>query len=82
LAGALPIDPKDVGSLDVPPEIPVRLRVGADGRIREIVPETASLSPAVLQAIRRSAAAMRFAPARLDGKPVEAWFSMTFVHRR
>ena len=82
LAGALPIDPKDVESLEVPPEIPVRMRVGTDGRVLEIVPEMPALSLPVLQAIRRSAEAMRFSPARLAGEPVEAWFSMTFVHRR
>lgn len=82
LAGALPIDPADVDAIDIPAEIPVRLRVGPDGAVREIVPEVVGLGAPVLEALRRSAEAMRFAPARLDGEPVEAWFRMTFVHRR
>jgi hypothetical protein len=81
LAGALPIDPREVDALHVPPEIPVRIRVGADGAVLEVVPETKGLSAPVLEAVRRSAQAMRFSPARQNGTPVEAWFSMTFVHR-
>jgi hypothetical protein len=77
----LPLDPDKGVALSVPPEIPVRLRVGADGRVREIVPEIAPLAPAVLDALQRSANAMRFDPARRGGEPVEGWFSMTFVYR-
>jgi periplasmic protein TonB len=81
LAGALPLDPDAGVALSVPPEIPVRLRVGADGRVKDIVPEIEHLAPAVLDALHRSANAMRFAPARRGGEPVEGWFSMTFVYR-
>ena len=81
LAGALPLDPDKGVALSVPPEIPVRLRVGADGRVKDIVPEIEHLAPAVLDALHRSALAMRFAPARRGGEPVEGWFSMTFVYR-
>jgi hypothetical protein len=82
LAGALPIDPEESGKLDVPDEIPVRLRIGVDGRVLEIVPENPHLSGPVRRALDRSAAAMRFAPARRGNRPVEGWFSMTFVFRR
>lgn len=82
LAGALPIDPKDSEALDVPEEIPVRLRVGTDGQVLEIVPGIADLPDAVTAALERSARAMRFLPARRGDRPVEAWFSMTFVFRR
>ena len=82
LAGALPLDPDDVIAHQVPAEIPVRLRVGPDGRVKEIVPEIEHLPPPVLNALQRSADAMRFAPARRSGKPVEGWFSMSFVYRR
>ncbi|HET9234181.1 MAG TPA: hypothetical protein VFP10_08595 [Candidatus Eisenbacteria bacterium] len=82
LAGALPLDPDDVIAQQVPAEIPVRLRVGPDGRVRDIVPEIENLPAPVLDALRRSADAMRFAPARSSGKPVEGWFSMSFVYRR
>ena len=81
LAGALPLDPDAGVALSVPSEIPVRLRVGADGRVKDIVPEIEHLAPAVLDALHRSANAMRFAPARRGGEPVEGWFSMTFVYR-
>jgi hypothetical protein len=81
LAGALPLDPDDAATLQVPPEIPVRLRVGADGRVKEILPQIATLAPPILEALHRSAEAMRFAPAMSAGKPVEGWFSMTFVFR-
>jgi protein TonB len=82
LAGALPIDPEESGKLEVPDEIPVRLRVGADGRVLEIVPENLDLSAPVREALERSAAVMRFAPARRGARAVEGWFSMTFVFRR
>jgi hypothetical protein len=81
LAGALPLDPDKAVALSVPPEIPVRLRVGPDGRVKELIPEIEHLAPAVLDALHRSADAMRFAPARRRGEPVEGWFSMTFVYR-
>ena len=81
LAGALPLDPDAGVALSVPPEIPVRLRVGADGRVKDIVPEIEHLAPPVIDALHRSADAMRFAPARRGGEPVEGWFSMTFVYR-
>jgi hypothetical protein len=82
LAGALPIDPRESEALHVPSEIPVRLRVGVDGRVIEVVPEIDDLPPAVIAALRRSASTMRFIPARRGGRPVEAWFPMTFVYRR
>jgi len=82
LAGALPIDPQDSEALDVPAEIPVRIRVGTDGQVLEIVPQIADLPPAVTAALERSAHAMRFLPARRGNRPVEAWFAMTFVFRR
>ena len=81
LAGALPLDPDAGVAFKVPPEIPVRLRVGADGRVKDIVPEIENLAPAVMDALHRSADAMRFAPARSGGQAVEGWFSMTFVYR-
>ena len=82
LAGALPLDPDDVMAHQVPAEIPVRLRVGPDGRVMDIVPEIENLPAPVLDALQRSADAMRFAPARSSGRPVEGWFSMSFVFRR
>jgi hypothetical protein len=82
LAGALPLDPDAVTTLQIPPEIPVRLHVGTDGRVMEIVPEIEHLAPPILEALHRSADAMRFAPARSGGEPVDGWFSMTFVYRR
>ncbi len=81
LAGALPLDPDDAATLQVPPEIPVRLRIGADGRVKEILPQIASLAPPILAALHRSAEAMRFVPAQSGGEPVEGWFEMTFVYR-
>lgn len=82
LVGGLPIDPEDSGKLEVPDEIPVRLRIGVDGRVLEIIPENPDLSDPVRKALDRSAAAMRFAPARRGDRAVEGWFSMTFVFRR
>jgi len=82
LAGALPIDPDDSEELNVPAEIPVRLRIGADGMVQEIVPSDPDLPPKVIEALERSAQAMRFIPARRDDRPVEAWFHMTFIHRK
>jgi protein TonB len=82
LAGALPIDPEESERLKVPAEIPVRLRVGTDGRVLEIVPEDPDLAAPVQEALERSAEAMRFVPAYLGSEPVEAWFSMTFIYRR
>lgn len=82
LAGALPIDPDDSEELNVPEEIPVRLRIGADGTVLEIVPSDPDLPPKVMEALERSAQAMKFIPARRDDRPVEAWFHMTFVHRK
>lgn len=82
LAGALPLDPDDVMAHQVPAEIPVRLRVGPDGCVMDIVPEIEHLPAPVLDALRRGADAMRFAPARSSGKPVEGWFAMSFVFRR
>jgi hypothetical protein len=82
LAGALPLDPEVSRDLDVPPQIPVRLRIGTDGRVQEVVPEISGLSPTVLAAVKRSAQAMRFTPARRGDVAVEAWFPMTFEYHR
>ena len=84
LAGALPLTPEESEdlNLDSPLEISVRLRVGEDGLVREVAPDTPDLPPRLVEALERSARAMRFVPARLGERPVEAWFSMTFVYRR
>ncbi len=84
LAGALPLTPQESEELDLdgPLEISVRLRVDTEGRVREVVPDDPALPPRLVEALERSAAAMRFVPAKLGGQPVEAWFSMSFVYRR
>jgi protein TonB len=84
LTGALPLDPDDVGDLDVevPEEIPVRFRVGRDGRVVDIVPSDPDLPQKLLEAIRRSAEDMRFVPARMGDRPVEGWFALTYIYRR
>lgn len=82
LTAALPVSPEDVGDLDIPGEIPVRLRIAPDGRVIEIVPQMSDLPAPVMDALRESAEAMRFLPARRGGRRVEAWFSMRFVYRR
>ena len=51
-------------------------------RVLRIVPEVQGLPPVMLEALDRSAEAMRFAPARFGDDAVEAWFTMTFVYRR
>jgi hypothetical protein len=81
LAGALPIDPEDSDELDVPEEIPVRLRIAKDGTVKEIVPADPDLSGILMKALEESARVMRFIPARVGDEPVEAWFSMTFIYR-
>jgi protein TonB len=80
LTGALPLDPEEIENLAVPEEIPVRIRVGPDGRVLRIEPVDAGLPPVVREAIERSARAMRFLPARRGETAVEAWFSMTFIY--
>jgi protein TonB len=84
LTGALPLDPDDVGDLEVevPEEIPVRFRVGRDGRVLEVVPSDPDLPRPLLEAIRRSARDMRFVPARMGDRPVEGWFALTYIYRR
>ncbi len=67
LVGALPLAPDESSRLRVPGEIPVRLRVGTDGRVVEVVPGVEGLPAPVLDAVHRSAAAMRFRPARMGG---------------
>jgi len=80
LTGALPIDPEEIEDLDLPEEIPVRIRVGRDGRVLRIEPLQPDLPEVVREAIVRSARAMRFVPARQGEDAVEAWFSMTFIY--
>ncbi len=82
LAGALPLTPEESEGLPSPFEIEVRLRVDARGRVTAVEPVTPELPPALLEAVRRSSRAMRFAPARRGGSAVAAWFPMTFVYRR
>ncbi len=82
LGVALPIDPDDFEELDVPPKIPVRLRIGKDGRVKEIVPADPDLPPLVIEALERSAQAMKFIPARRGDQVVEGWFTMTFEYRK
>ena len=82
LGVALPIDPDHSEELDVPPKIPVRLRIGKDGTVKEIVPSDPDLSPLVLEALERSARAMKFIPARRGDRVVEGWFTMTFEYRK
>lgn len=82
LAGALPLTPEESKDLDLPREIPVRLKIGTDGSVVEIEPADPALPEVLKEALRRSAAAMRFVPAKLGEEPVEAWFSMTFIYRR
>jgi outer membrane biosynthesis protein TonB len=81
LAGALPLAPED-REAGTPAEITARLLVGADGYVSRVEPATAALSPRVADAVRRSALAMRFAPARRGDTAVPAWFTMTFTYRR
>jgi hypothetical protein len=80
LTGALPIDPEEIEDLDVPREIPVRIRVGQDGRVLRIEPLQTDLPEVVREAIVRSARAMRFVPARQGKDAVESWFAMTFIY--
>ena len=82
LVAVLPIDPDDSEDLDVPAEIPVRLRVGKDGKVKEIIPSNPDLPPQVMEALERSARAMKFLPARRGDQFVEAWYHMTFGYRK
>jgi protein TonB len=82
LAGALPLTPQESEALPSPLEIPVRLRIGRDGRVTAVEPADPALSTKLREALERSAQTMRFVPARLGADPVEAWFAMTFVYRR
>jgi protein TonB len=68
--------------LPSPLEIPVRLRIGRDGRVTSVEPADPALSTELREALERSAQAMRFVPARLGAEPIEAWFAMTFIYRR
>lgn len=83
LVGALPLSAGDwEGDESGELEIPVRLKVGVDGRVLAVEPADPALARLLREAVERSAEAMRFVPAALDGAPVEAWFSMSFVFRR
>jgi hypothetical protein len=82
LAGALPLSPEESEGLPSPLEISVRIRVDRHGRVAEIVPRDPDLPAPLREALERSARAMRFAPARLEGRPVEGWFEMSFIYRR
>ena len=83
LVGALPLSAADwEGNESGELEIPVRLKVGVDGRVLAVEPADPALARPLREAVERSAEAMRFVPAALDGTPVEAWFSMSFVFRR
>jgi protein TonB len=82
LAGALPLTPQESEALPSPLEIPVRLRIGRDGRVTAVEPADPAISTELREALERSALTMRFVPARLGADPVEAWFAMTFIYRR
>ena len=77
----LPIDPKDAEALGVPPEIPVRLLIGIDGKVQKIV-ILLDLPEPVGEAVEHSLKAMRFSPARRGNEPVVAWFSTTIEYPR
>lgn len=51
----------------------VRILVGEDGRIREVVPQPGDIAPDCLAAALDAARRIKFTPGRVDGKPAELW---------
>ena len=53
--------------------VDVRIRVAADGRIREVIPQHADIPADCLEAAMAAARRIKFTPGRVDGKPTELW---------
>ena len=51
----------------------VRILVGEDGRIRDVVPEPGDIAPDCLKAALDAARRIKFTPGRVGGKPAELW---------
>ena len=53
--------------------VDVRILVGEDGGIRDVVPEAGDIAPDCLKAAVDAARRIKFTPGRVGGKPAELW---------
>ncbi|HEX5132606.1 MAG TPA: energy transducer TonB [Candidatus Krumholzibacteria bacterium] len=53
--------------------VDVRIRVAADGTIREVVPDASDIAPDCLRAALDAAGRIKFAPGKVNGTPSELW---------